>query len=47
LAAVLDYIRRGAPAILVFVGEQQVAWDAPPALTDGDEIMLVSPISGG
>jgi molybdopterin converting factor small subunit len=47
MAALLEFKQRGAPAILVFVGEEQVAWDAPPSLTDGDEIMLVSPISGG
>ena len=38
---------RCAPAVLTFVGEEQVRWDAPPMLNDGDEIMLLSPISGG
>jgi len=38
---------RSAPAVLVFVGEEQVRWDAPPVLKDGDEVMLLSPISGG
>lgn len=38
---------RGAPALLVFVGEEQVRWDAPPMLKAGDEVMLLSPISGG
>jgi len=38
---------RSAPAVLVFVGEEQVRWEAPPVLKDGDEVMLLSPISGG
>jgi molybdopterin converting factor small subunit len=38
---------RGAPAVLVFVGEEQVPWETPPALKDGDDVMLLSPISGG
>jgi len=38
---------RGAPALLVFVGEEQVRWETPPPLRDGDEVMLLSPISGG
>jgi molybdopterin converting factor small subunit len=47
MAALLEFKPHGAPAVLVFVGEEQVAWAAPPVLKDGDEIMLVSPISGG
>jgi molybdopterin converting factor small subunit len=47
MAALLEHKQRGAPAILVFVGNQQVRWDVPPALKDSDEITLVSPISGG
>ena len=47
MAALVKSKQRGAPAVLVFVGEHQVSWDAPPILNDGDEIMLVSPISGG
>ena len=38
---------RGAPAVLVFVGEEQVRWETPPVLKDGDDVMLLSPISGG
>jgi molybdopterin converting factor small subunit len=39
---------RGGPVVLVFLGEEQVRWDAPPPpLKDGDEVMLLSPISGG
>jgi molybdopterin converting factor small subunit len=37
----------GAPAVLAFVGDQQVTWQSPVALKEGDEIMLLSPISGG
>lgn len=38
---------KGVPAVLAFVGERQVSWEAPLALKDGDEVMLLSPISGG
>lgn len=39
---------RRAPAVLVFVGEESVRWETPPPLLkDGDEVMLLSPISGG
>ena len=47
MAALLHSAQRGAPAVLIFVGEQQVRWDAPPPLKDGDHVMLLSPISGG
>jgi len=35
------------PAVLIFVGDEQVTWPTPPSLKDGDHIMLVSPIAGG
>lgn len=38
---------RGAPAVLMFVGDAQVVWETPPRLKDGDDVMLLSPISGG
>ena len=47
MTSLLNVKERGTPAVLVFVGEEQVTWDAPRPLNDGDEIMLVSPISGG
>jgi MoaD family protein len=47
MAELLDFKNRGAPAVLVFVNEEQVSWEAPPVLKDGDEVMLLSPISGG
>jgi molybdopterin converting factor small subunit len=48
MATLVESSARGAPAaVLVFVGEEQVQWEAPPILNDDDEIMLVSPISGG
>jgi molybdopterin converting factor small subunit len=36
-----------APPVVVFVNNEQVSWQSPPALKEGDEIMLLSPISGG
>jgi MoaD family protein len=47
MAELLDFKNRGAPAVLLFVNEEQVSWEAPPVLKDGDEVMLLSPISGG
>ncbi len=47
MAALLEFKHRSAPSVLVFVGGDQVSWEAPPVLNDGDEIMLVSPIAGG
>ena len=36
-----------APTILCFIGDQQIAWDQPPALPDGARVSLMSPIAGG
>ncbi|MBI2439745.1 MAG: MoaD/ThiS family protein, partial [Lentisphaerae bacterium] len=36
-----------APSLLCFVGEEQVDWSQPPALSEGVRVMLLSPISGG
>ena len=48
MAALVETAARGAPAVLVFIGGEQVIWEAPPpVLKDGGEVMLVSPISGG
>jgi molybdopterin converting factor small subunit len=47
MAALLEFKQRSTPSVLVFVGEDQVSWEAPPVLNDGDEIMLVAPIAGG
>ncbi|MDB5322782.1 MAG: hypothetical protein JWN40_4413 [Phycisphaerales bacterium] len=47
MAALLNFKERNTPAVLVFVSDEQVTWEAPPPLNDGAEIMLVSPISGG
>lgn len=35
------------PAVLAFVGDLQVSWESPVVLKEGDEVMLLSPISGG
>ena len=35
------------PTVLVFVGEEQVDWGTAAPLSDGDEILLVTPIAGG
>ena len=32
---------------LVFVGDEQVDWDSPPPLGEGDKVTIVSPLSGG
>jgi molybdopterin converting factor small subunit len=37
----------GVPAVLVFVGGAQVAWQTPSRLKNGDDVMILSPISGG
>lgn len=39
----------GGPAatILCFINDQQIDWQQPPTLRDGDRITLMSPISGG
>jgi molybdopterin converting factor small subunit len=35
------------PTTLVFVGDRQVDWEAPPTLRDGDQVTLLSPMAGG
>ncbi|HXG10388.1 MAG TPA: MoaD/ThiS family protein [Gemmataceae bacterium] len=35
------------PSILLFVGEDQVRWDTPVKLRDGDVITVLSPMAGG
>jgi molybdopterin converting factor small subunit len=47
MAALLEFKERAAPAVLVFVGDEQVQWDAPRGLRDSDEVMIIAPISGG
>ncbi len=37
----------GPEGVLCFVGDEQVEWDEPPALTDGAKVTLMSPIAGG
>lgn len=39
----------GAPrkSILVFLGDDQLDWNDPKELKDGDKVMLLSPLSGG
>lgn len=45
----LALITDGKPniSILIFINDEQVSIDNPPALNDGDRITLMSPISGG
>lgn len=35
------------PSILLFVGEEQVRWDTPVELKDGDVVTVLSPMAGG
>lgn len=42
-----DPFRAVAPALLIFVGEDQVDRAAPRPLKPNDEVTLLSPISGG
>ena len=34
-------------SVLIFVGDEQVAWDQPVQLARGQTVSLVAPISGG
>ena len=34
-------------SILLFVGEEQVRWEAPRALCDGDVVTVLAPMAGG
>ncbi len=43
----LEESARLKPSILLFVGERQVTWSEETPLSDGDEVTLLSPISGG
>ncbi len=43
----LDADNNPHPSVLIFVNEEQVTWSAPPVLHDGDDIILLSPVSGG
>ncbi len=49
--ALADLILDGAggihPSILLFVGDDQVAWDPPVALRERDTLTILSPVSGG
>ena len=44
---VLDDEGRLRPSVLLFVGEEQVQWDAPAELRDRDSLLLATPIAGG
>lgn len=33
--------------ILLFAGQEQITWDPPRALDDGDDVTILSPIAGG
>ncbi len=47
-AARLLYADSGEPTgVLCFVDGEQVDWKAPPALKDGDRLVLMSPVAGG
>lgn len=35
------------PSILLFVGDDQVAWNLPVSLHDRDVVTILSPVSGG
>lgn len=42
-----DTMRAIAPAVLIFVGDEQVDRHDARALSDGADVMLLSPIAGG
>lgn len=35
------------PSVLLFVGDDRVAWEAPRDLRDRDTVLLATPIAGG
>lgn len=35
------------PSILLFVGDDQIAWETPTPLRDRDVVTILSPVSGG
>lgn len=35
------------PSILLFVGDDQIAWSEPVSLRDRDVVTILSPVSGG
>ena len=46
-----DYLLEGdcinKKVMLIYVGDQQVAHDSPLELKNGDEVIIMSPITGG
>ncbi|MCZ6792932.1 MAG: MoaD/ThiS family protein [Planctomycetota bacterium] len=46
-AHLLDEAGNPRASLLLVVGEEQVSWDSPHRLRDGDVITLLPPISGG
>lgn len=44
---ILDGEGRLHPSILLFVGDDQIAWDAPLPLQNRDVVTILSPVSGG
>ncbi len=46
-ALLLDGSSRLRPHVLLCVRDEQIYWDSPSPLRDGDEVLLFSPISGG
>jgi hypothetical protein len=47
MQSLLAPTERGAPAALIFIGDEQVTWQSPITLKDRDDVMILSPISGG
>ena len=43
----LDPAGRPHDALLVFVGDEQVRWEAARALRDGDLVTVLAPMAGG
>ena len=43
----LDESGRLRPTVLAFVNEEQIDWETPRPLGDGDELVFMSAIAGG
>ena len=44
---ILDAEGRLHPSILMFVGDDQIAWDTALTLQNSDVVTILSPVSGG
>ena len=47
MQALLATTERGLPAALIFIANEQISTHTPITLKDHDDVMILSPISGG